>query len=360
MSNDLIEIKSYKRNYSVEFCNHGIKHLFQNLPKKTKFHIIVDKNIANLFQEELSELINKNSFLIIEANEENKSLQKLPSYVDHLVKNKVRKNDILIAIGGGIIQDITCFLSATLLRGLDWIFYPTTLLAQADSCIGSKSSINCGDSKNLLGTFTPPNKVNIAQDFLRTLNFSDLQSGVGEMLKVHCIDSPKSFDELSRDYEKLFADDKLMMKYIRRSLIIKKKYIEIDEFDVGPRNIFNYGHSFGHAIESATNFAIPHGIAVSIGMDMSNWISYKTGVGSLQNFQRMHSVLASNYSDFNDIQVPINPFIEAISRDKKNIGIDNVSLILLNKVAEVKKVSRKNNEFFQKLCFDFLSEVRFE
>ena len=107
-----------------------------------------------------------------------------------MVDKKIRRGQFLIAIGGGIIQDITCFLASTVMRGLPWIFYPTTLLAQSDSCIGSKSSINSGAVKNILGTFTPPKKVVIDVGFLGTLEKKDLFSGIGEMLKVHAIDSP--------------------------------------------------------------------------------------------------------------------------------------------------------------------------
>src|SRR5204862_184742 len=103
---------------------------------------------------------------------------------------------VLLAVGGGITQDITCFLAATLLRGIDWHFYPTTLLAQADSCIGSKSSINVGAAKNILGTFPPPKQVTISTCFLDTLDPGDVRSGVGEMLKVHAIEGPGAFAKI--------------------------------------------------------------------------------------------------------------------------------------------------------------------
>ena len=119
-------------------------------------HFIIDEKVAGLYREQLAKVLASDSVLMIEALESNKSLEALPAYVDHLTENGIRRDQKLVAIGGGIIQDITCFLAATILRGVDWHFYPTTLLAQADSCIGSKSSINCGPDKNILGTFTPP------------------------------------------------------------------------------------------------------------------------------------------------------------------------------------------------------------
>jgi len=284
----------------------------------------------------------------------------MPNYVAHLVNRQIRRNDILIAIGGGIIQDITCFLAATLLRGVDWYFYPTTLLAQADSCIGSKSSINCGDSKNLLGTFTPPNKVIIGSNYLKTLDEKDVRSGVGEMLKVHGIAGIEAFDKIATEYDKLLVDAKTMQFFIRRSLDIKKEYIEIDEFDRGPRNIFNYGHSLGHAIEAATNFSIPHGIAVTIGMDMANWLSPQIGDGDMKHYNRMHNVLSRNFIGFEDIDIPIDRFISALAKDKKNVGQGEVTLILPNRHAKIKKRRCANNESFKNLCNKYLTMVRFQ
>ena len=135
------------------------------------------------------------------------------------------------------------FLSATLLRGINWNFIPTTLLAQADSCIGSKSSINCNGVKNILGTFTPPEKVAICPIFLSSLNKAEIHSGIGEILKVHAISGKEKFQKIKLKYDQLFKNNEELLKKIYESLLIKKKFIEIDEFDRGPRNIFNYGHS---------------------------------------------------------------------------------------------------------------------
>ena len=352
-------IQSHKGEYRVDFSNSGAQSLVDRVPEQG-VHIIIDGRVASLYEDQIGSILDRDSVLRIEANENNKSLELIPEFVYHLVKHQVRRGDILIAVGGGIIQDITCFLAATLLRGLDWHFFPTTLLAQADSCIGSKSSINCGDSKNLLGTFTPPKQVVIGSDFLETLEDKDIRSGVGEMLKVHGIAGASAFDSISTDYSDLFTDKNTMMRYIKRSLEIKKKYIEEDEFDCGPRNIFNYGHSFGHAIESATNFAIPHGIAVTIGMDMANWLSPQIGSGDMLHYKRMHAVLSENYRGYESVEVPIDPFISALSKDKKNIGKGEVTLILPNSSAEINKGRYPNDDAFYQLCKQYLSEIRFQ
>jgi 3-dehydroquinate synthase len=311
-----INIKSYKGEYIVSFISGYINNLNDEIDIHSFY--IVDKNIAKIYIDELSNILNSNRVLLIEATEENKSLDKFPVYVDSLVKAKVRRGQNLVAIGGGIIQDITCFLASTMMRGLPWIFYPTTLLAQSDSCIGSKSSINSGEVKNILGTFTPPDKVIIDVGFLKTLEEKDILSGIGEMIKVHAINSPESFNLLSESYEQVKVSPTLMETFIYQSLLMKKKLIEIDEFDIGPRNVMNYGHSFGHAIETATNYAIPHGIAVTMGMDIANYVASKLGVSRSEHFERMHSVLEKNCKFYRQVNIDINSLITALAKDKKN------------------------------------------
>ena len=313
---DEIKILSHKGEYVVNFFSGGIDRLNQQLIENAIY--IVDQNIAQIYNNRIGNILNSQKVLIIEATEENKSLDQFPVYVDSLVGLKARRGQKLVAIGGGIIQDITCFLATTMMRGLPWMFYPTTLLAQSDSCIGSKSSINSGEVKNILGTFTPPEQVMIDVDFLQTLEEKDIFSGIGEMIKVHAIDSPASFDLIAQSYEKINDDRLEMEKFINLSLLIKKRLIEIDEFDLGPRNVMNYGHSFGHAIESATNYGIPHGIAVTIGMDLANYVASKLGVSSDHHFERMHDVLDTNCQTYRNVHIDVNSLILALSKDKKN------------------------------------------
>ena len=311
-----INIGSHKGDYDVSFLGNSFEKLIEEFNNHNFY--IVDINIAKLYKDQLSQILHSDRVLLIEATEENKSLDKFPAYIASLVKAKVRRGQYLVAIGGGIIQDITCFIASTMMRGLPWIFYPTTLLAQSDSCIGSKSSINSGEVKNILGTFTPPNQVFIDVNFLKTLEEKDILSGIGEMIKVHAINSPESFNALSEKYEQIKQHSVLMEKFIYKSLLMKKKLIEIDEFDIGPRNVMNYGHSFGHAIETATNFAIPHGIAVTIGMDVANYVASKLGVSRNKHFERMHSVLEKNCKSYRNKVIDVSALMTALANDKKN------------------------------------------
>lgn len=356
MSETAFDILSHKGAYRVQIDPRGIDAVDAAPP--TNAHIIIDERVAALHAGRLDSLLSRPSVLILKATEDAKSLERFSGHVEHLVSNGIRRDHTLVAVGGGIIQDITCFLAATLLRGIPWWFYPTTLLAQADSCIGSKSSINCGNAKNILGTFTPPERIVMDVRFLDTLDERDVRSGVGEMLKVHAIEAPASFDEIATSYPSLFRNKDVMRRFIRRSLEIKKRYIEEDEFDRGPRNVFNYGHTFGHAIEAATAFAIPHGIAVTIGMDMANYVAAGLGIGAENHFTRMHPILARNFTGFERHPVPMPAFLSAISKDKKNVGRGSVTLILPDRNGRIGKHVQNNNDRFAELCAEYLDKVR--
>ena len=353
---DAIEIRSHKGVYEVQFDPLGVEAPDAAPPANA--HVIIDERVADLHGARLDKLLAGPSVLRLKATEKAKSLERFPAYVDHLVGRGIRHDHVLIAVGGGIVQDIACFLAATLLRGVPWRFYPTTLLAQADSCIGSKSSVNSGSAKNILGTFTPPERVIMDTRFLDTLDERDVRSGIGEMLKVHAIESPAAFDNIAKAYPDLFRAPEIMRRFVRRSLEIKKRYVEEDEFDRGPRNVFNYGHTFGHALEAATKFAVPHGIAVTIGMDMANFVSARLSVGRDAHFARMHPVLARNFRGFERRPVPMPAFLDAIAKDKKNLGQGTVTLILPDAEGRIGKSAHPNDARFAALCAEYLDKVR--
>ncbi len=320
-------------------------------------HFLIDSKVAEIYAKQLTPVLSCENTLIIQATENNKSLTEFPDYVEHLVAHGVRRDHRLVAIGGGIIQDITCFLAATMLRGIDWWFYPTTLLAQADSCIGSKSSVNCNSIKNILGTFTPPKRVMICAEFLSTLSLAEIKSGVGEMLKVHAIDGPNTFAKIQAQYDSLFNNNEVMLHFIRRSLEIKKHIIEQDEFDKNVRNVMNYGHTFGHAIESATQYQIPHGVAVTMGMDMANFLASEVQLCRTEYFDNMHETLRINFSEFAKQEIPLDAFITAIAKDKKNKGKNQLGLILPDRTGMLKKTFLENNELFKHSCQKYFNEV---
>ncbi len=355
MFDDII-IKSSSGFYSVKFVT-DFSEIISEIDLN-KNHFLVDSNVAKIYSKFLFRILEDPKTIKIEATEKNKSIENVVSVMTKLINNNIKRDQSIIAIGGGIIQDITCFIASTLFRGVNWEFIPTTLLAQADSCIGSKSSINLGSTKNILGTFLAPRKVYLLNNFLNTLDKKDINSGIGEILKVHAIAGQNHFLKLQNDFNNLVSDSNLLGHYIRDSLIFKKKYIELDEFDKGARNIFNYGHSFGHAIESATNFSIPHGIAVSIGMDMANHISVMRNLIPKKIRNNMHKILKKNYFEYKNIHFSLDDLIKALLKDKKNTH-NSINLILpAGEKAELNKIKVLPDKIFISQCSKFIDILR--
>jgi len=163
MSKKLL-IKSRLKNYEVSFVD-GLAEPIKASVKRGDF-LFIDEKVDKLYGEKLRGLFAEGSIIALDASEQNKTIDNCYRLIESLIEKNIRKNNTIFALGGGVIEDIAGFISSVIYRGIDWIFCPTTLLAQADSCIGSKTSINMGKYKNLLGSFYPPSKVFIDTDFL--------------------------------------------------------------------------------------------------------------------------------------------------------------------------------------------------
>ena len=310
------EIKSHTGSYQVIFDNNLLD---SNTIENLGTHYIIDRNVFKLFSNEMLLALSRKEVVLIDATEETKSYRGVEPIITQLLGHNMKRDSVLVAIGGGITQDITCFIATTFMRGVKWTFVPTTLLAQADSCIGSKSSINFDKYKNLLGSFNPPNEIYVCDQFLTSLTDKDFKSGIGEIVKLLIIGGTLvSSDEITREN---------IREYVYKAMMVKKEYIEIDEFDKSIRNILNYGHCFGHGIESATNFAIPHGIAITIGMDIANVLACDEGLITNERYQELHEVLYPIYKDHMNIRFNISDVFAAMSKDKKNTG-SKINLIL--------------------------------
>ena len=353
---ETLTVQSHKGPYTVTFDDTLLSDLKRVVDGECRF--LLDANVAKLYAVELDFVVSHPDTIIVEASEESKSIQNIVTVIERLVQGRVRRDHTLVAIGGGVIQDITCFIASTLLRGLRWRFVPTTLLSQADSCIGSKSSVNLGATKNILGTFYPPQEIFVSARFLDTLEDKEIRSGVGEIIKVHAIEGAKAFDLMAADFHRLLTDRTVLMKYIRSALLIKQRFIEQDEFDRGVRNIFNYGHSFGHAIESATDYKVPHGIAVSMGMDMANHISRQRNLLSAENYLRMHALLSQNYHQYAKVAIPLDAMLAALMRDKKNTSTMLGLIFSAGPDSAIQSVKVAPDEVFRAQCMRFLEEIR--
>lgn len=311
-------VRSSVHDYQVSFVEDTPGVLLEEL--KDGDVIIIDNQIIDLYGTELKAILDVHKYIGIDANETQKSYQGIMPVIEDLIEGGFRKNHRLVGIGGGITQDVTAFISSMLYRGVQWLFFPTTLLAQGDSCIGSKTSINFGNFKNQVGGFYPPRKIFINLKYLKTLSESDLKSGLGEMCHYFVVAGEADFRRYKRDYAAAMEDDDVLASLVARSLEIKKGYIEIDEFDRNERQVFNYGHSFGHAIESLTDYRIPHGIAVSYGMDMANFVSVKMGLIPESIRRDIRELLEQVWEGTSIDDISLDKFKLALSKDKKNVG----------------------------------------
>jgi 3-dehydroquinate synthase len=352
---DNITIASHRGPYQVFFENGGRRLLTEDL--ESGAHFVVDSTVAELHADTCLPVVESGRAVVLTATERTKNLDRIPAFAEALLRNGIRRDTQLVAVGGGITQDIACFLASILMRGLSWKFYPTTLLAQADSCIGSKSSINVGAVKNSAGTFWPPETIVIDSGFLGTLSESELRSGIGEIIKVHIIDGPQSFDRLAAEYDRLISAPEVLGDAVRRSLHIKKRIIEADEFDTGPRQVLNYGHTFGHAIESATDYSIPHGIAVTIGMDMANYVAVEVGALAPDRRARMKVITDRNSRGYEQTPIPFDRFAAAIKSDKK-VSASGITVILPDSQSIPARVRLPLDDRFLGLCGSYLLEER--
>lgn len=221
---------------------------------------MVDQRLADFIPASITRRI------MIEATEANKSLERMPEVILQLRELGANRTSHLVAIGGGVIQDIATFAASVYMRGIPWTYMPTTLLGMADSCIGGKSSINMLGYKNLVGNFYPPERVLIDMRFVATLNADQVVGGLFEAAKICYAKGYEAFlDYLKESPTFPMAQDNAQ-RVIVRSLKTKKWFIETDEFDQKERLLLNFGHTFGHALEAGTDFGISHGVAVGVGM----------------------------------------------------------------------------------------------
>jgi 3-dehydroquinate synthase len=324
----MLEIQSRSHPYRVLRAD-GVREALRDLGPGPAPYFFVDRRVAELHREGLAEVIPDDRRFLVDATEEMKSYERLVPVFEWLLGAACRRDSRLVVIGGGITQDIGCFVASVLFRGLQWTLVPTTLLAQCDSCIGAKSSLNVGRFKNQLGTFYPPHEVRLAFEFLGTLSPVDILSGLGEAIKLHLVDGEGSVARLRQRLARMATDPAALHEVIADSLAIKKRFIEADEFDRGVRNVLNYGHTFGHAMESATRYAIPHGIGVTLGIACATFFSERLGLVERGTSEGLTAWLRPYFAGHERTIRDVEPgrIIEAMKLDKKNQG-DGITFIL--------------------------------
>jgi 3-dehydroquinate synthase len=317
----MMEIQSRSHPYTVEEFP-DLKAALGEFARKPGVYCLADQRVFSLYEQDFLAALPPERILKIEATEDQKSFERLTPFFVWLLQHGLRRDGCLLVVGGGVMQDIGCFIASVLFRGLRWELIPTTLLAQCDSCIGSKSSINIQSYKNQIGTFYSPHRVGLTFNVLPTLPWDEIRSGLGEVMKLHLLTSENDFRQLMADLDSLPGHTQILPKWIKHSLEIKKVYIEKDEFDKGARNLLNYGHTFGHAYESASHYGIPHGIGVTLGMLTATYISSKLGWVSAEDFAALKNRLAPWYQPYEQKlkTLDLEKILTAIKHDKKNTG----------------------------------------
>ena len=240
--------------------------------------LLIDKNVFELFFKGAK--IDARQLYLLDAVEENKSIETVLDVISRIQALSPSKNNLLTVIGGGITQDIGAFAGCVYKRGFPWRFLPTTLLSMCDSCIGGKAGINYRGGKNQLGLFSAPRRVDICPAFLDTLAEREMISGYGEILKL-LITGGKAMVDIyagACDPETGLPRRESIRELVLGALAVKKAVIEKDEFEVDLRRSLNYGHTFGHAIEVISDYRIPHGTAVALGVVAVNRLGAAHGI----------------------------------------------------------------------------------
>ncbi len=319
---DRFIIKSIPKPYELiwDDKNNPKDVIINLLNEKPKNLLLIDKNVYEILKLDIPE----ERVFLADAIEQFKTLDGVIKVIEFLQTKSFSKGENLIVVGGGIIEDVGAFVGACFKRGIDWIYFPTTLLSMCDSCIGGKTGINHNNAKNQLALFSAPSKVIININFLNTLGEKELKAGMGEIIKL-CITGGKYFIE---EYKKRIVKGEILSfiyykELIMCSLSVKKAIIEEDEFELNYRRSLNYGHTIGHAIEVLADYEIPHGVAVVLGMLLINELSYKRGMLSKEENNDMKEMFMDLIDkETFDIMKHINTdeLADLLSKDKKTLS----------------------------------------
>ncbi len=285
--------------------------------------LLVDEKIFNEYFSRYQE-IKKIPTFVLRATEDFKNINTVLRVVDFLAEHNASKSSMLYVVGGGIVQDLGAFAAYMYKRGVPWTFVPTTLLSQGDSCVGGKTALNYEKTKNLLALFSAPRRIVIATGFLRSLSHEDWLSGGGEILRLCITGGEYSLHDLECHVDSFLCRDlAVTAQLIEICLAVKKAVVEYDEFELDTRRCMNYGHSFGHALEALTDYKIPHGIGVALGILVENEISYLRGTLDQQQRDRIITLANKLVSEsiwklFSELR--LHGILELFQRDKKAEG----------------------------------------
>ena len=301
--------------------------------------IVMDSKVKRLYGNALKQNLTADGFdvLLIDLpqGEEQKSLETAAGLYEKLSEFRAERNTPILALGGGVIGDLTGFVAATYMRGVPLIQVPTTLLSQGDSSIGGKTAVNHGRLKNMVGAFYHPRLTISDIETLGSLGQRELSDGLSEIIKHGVILDADFFSYLEKNMSEIKAFDKPVLEHIvARSAAIKTGVVEKDELDLGLRNILNFGHTVGHAIESVSKLKVWHGEAVAIGMLVEADISARLGKLSSKELDRIKAVITGAGLPTRIPALPIKEMITAMTHDKK-VSQGKIKFVLPEKLGKV-------------------------
>lgn len=312
-----------------------------------KIFVITDNNVNKYYGEVVCSSLRDNNFdvklLSLNPGEETKNFNTLPIVYNELLSFNLTRSDLIVALGGGVIGDLTGFVASTYLRGVEFIQIPTSLLSQVDSSVGGKVAVDLDRGKNLVGSFYHPKCVLIDPEVLNTLEERFFIDGMAEVIKYGCIKDSKFFDYL----EKMENNQQLidnMEEVIHKCCDIKREVVEKDEKDKGDRMLLNFGHTLGHAIEQYYNYTkYTHGEGVAIGMYIISKISEQMGLSKKGTAQRIKDILIK-YNLPYEMDINIKDILDVINLDKKKLG-KCLNLIILKEIGN-SEIYKTTIEFF--------------
>ncbi|WMJ88242.1 3-dehydroquinate synthase [Anaerocolumna sp. MB42-C2] len=306
--------------------------------KNKKICIVTDSNISKLYLNEVMEIV-KNYAREVEtftfpAGEESKNLNTVYQLYERLIRSGFDRKDLLIALGGGVVGDLTGYAAATYLRGINFIQMPTSLLAMVDSSIGGKTGVDFLSFKNMVGAFHQPKSVYLNLKTLLSLNDQQYFSGLGEIIKHGLIRDADYYIWLKDNSEAIKRRDlNILKEMIYKSCLIKREVVEKDPKELGERALLNYGHTIGHAVEKLMEFKLLHGECVAIGMAAASYLSYKREHITKEQLQDIINVIQSYQLPVSATGIATEDVLKVTLHDKK-MESGKIKFILLSKIGD--------------------------
>lgn len=297
--------------------------------------IVTDSNVAPLYAEKIASMTEpRPEVYVIPAGEENKTLDEIRRLLRYLVENHYDRRSYLIALGGGVVGDMTGFAAAIFMRGIDFIQIPTTLLSQADSSIGGKTGVDMEGFKNMVGAFKMPRLVFADVNFLKTLDGRQFASGFAEIMKHGLIlDSDYYVWLLENMYEITDRDPDVLRTMLYRSNEIKKYVVEADPYEKNERMLLNFGHTIGHAIEKYRNFSMTHGECVALGCVAAAYISWKAGYIPMEEYYEIRDMFVPFGLPISEEGLDAEKIL-ALMRSDKKAAEGKIRFILLHGIGD--------------------------